>query len=239
MMSNPTDQFSIITIDGSSGSGKGTLTARLAKRLNYRMLDSGALYRIVGLMAEKHNLLTNSIDENKLGELTQSLNIRFSLNAGEHVGVVVNDEDLTDAIRTEQVGEYASQVAVFPKVRAALLDLQKNMANLNSDGKQGLVADGRDMGTVVFPHADLKIYLIASPQARADRRVNQLLAAGKATDKNEILAQIIARDERDSNRQVAPAKPADDAIVIDSSSLSADEVFDQVWQLCEQRGLVN
>ena len=230
----------IITIDGSSGAGKGTLTARLAKRLDYQMLDSGALYRIVGLAAHQAGLLTDDIDETALARLTQSLRIEFapaSANS-EHVTVLVNGDNVSDAIRTEEVGNYASKVAVFPKVRQALLDLQKTMATSQGNPKNGLIADGRDMGTVVFPDAALKIYLVASSQARAQRRVNQLLSAGKDADFNDILSQIVARDERDSNRSVAPAKPADDAIVIDSSQLDAESVFKQVWQLCQQRGLV-
>lgn len=231
----------IITIDGSSGSGKGTLTARLAGELNYAMLDSGALYRIVGFMAHQQGLLDVTLDANlseyTLAELTKSLDIHFDKAKAnsEHISVIVNQQDISGAIRTEEVGEYASKVAVFPKVRTALLDLQKNMAV----GVKGLVADGRDMGTVVFPDAVLKIYLVASAQARAERRQKQLLQAGKSADFAEILAQIIARDERDSCREVAPAKPADDAIVIDSSVLDAEQVFAQVWQLCAERGLTN
>lgn len=257
-MPNPISNFPVITIDGSSGAGKGTLTARLAKALDYAMLDSGALYRIVGLMANKAGLLqdvdnhSQSNDElaKQLGKLTQSLDIRFiphqSQNdnhhnqpLSEHIGVWVNDEDVSHTIRTEQVGEFASKVAVFSSVRDALLILQKNMADPNHTQANGLIADGRDMGTVVFPHANLKIYLIASAEARAQRRVSQLANAGKTADIDEILAQIIARDERDSSRSVAPAKPADDAIIIDSSSLSADEVYAQVRQLCQERGLAS
>ncbi|MFW2177138.1 MULTISPECIES: (d)CMP kinase [unclassified Moraxella] len=254
----------IITIDGSSGAGKGTLTSRLANQLGYAMLDSGALYRIVGLMAQRQGLLnTTALDETALEALTQSLNIVFlpAKQGSEHVTVLVNGEDISQAIRTEQVGEYASKVAVLPKVRQALLGLQHMMAQpsptnfalesalkpaLKIDTQsanpfpqtKGLVADGRDMGTVVFPQAPVKVYLVASPQARAERRVKQLQNAQQTADYAEILAQIIARDERDSGRSVAPAKPAEDAVVIDSSSLTADQVFDQVWQLCQQRGLV-
>lgn len=229
----------IITVDGSSGAGKGTLTTRLANQLGYQMLDSGALYRIVGLFAHRAQLLGDDINEAALATLTEQLDIQFSpAKAGsEHVTVVVNNQDVSDAIRTEQVGEYASKVAVFPAVRQALLDLQKNMATTKGNAKAGLIADGRDMGTVVFPQAAVKVYLVASPEARAERRVKQLQAAGKSADYDEILAQIIARDERDSNRSVSPAKPADDAIVIDSSTMDAEQVFSQVWQLCEQRGL--
>ena len=239
--SHTTQYLPIITIDGSSGAGKGTLTAKIAELLDYQILDSGALYRIVGLAADKAGLLTDNIDETALENLTQSLKIEFAPAKAdsEHVTVLVNSDDVSDAIRTEKVGDFASKVAVFPKVRQALLQLQKNMATSQGNPKKGLIADGRDMGTVVFPDAVLKVYLVASSDARAKRRVNQLTNAGKTADYAEILAQIVARDERDSNREVAPAKPADDAIVIDSSVLNAEQVFEQVWQLCQARGLVS
>lgn len=238
-MSNITKKsnFPIITIDGTSGVGKGTLTAKLAEMLGYKMLDSGSLYRIVGFFAHQNNLLNDILSEqdleNQLEKLTQSLNITFHKNStNEHIQVIVNGQDVSDIIRTEQVGEYASKVAVFAKVRTALLDLQQNMAT-----PQGLVADGRDMGTVVFPQATLKIYLTASANKRAERRVKQLQNAGKSADFDEILNQIIARDERDSSRSVAPLKPADDAVIIDTSDIDANEVFAQVWQLCQERNL--
>lgn len=238
-MSNITKKsnFPIITIDGTSGVGKGTLTAKLAEMLGYKMLDSGSLYRIVGFFAHQNNLLNDILSEqdleNQLEKLTQSLNITFHKNStSEHIQVIVNGQDVSNIIRTEQVGEYASKVAVFAKVRTALLDLQQNMAT-----PQGLVADGRDMGTVVFPQATLKIYLTASANKRAERRVKQLQNAGKSADFDEILNQIIARDERDSSRSVAPLKPADDAVIIDTSDIDANEVFAQVWQLCQERNL--
>lgn len=238
MSNTPQQHTPIITIDGTSGVGKGTLTSKLATALNYQMLDSGSLYRIVGLFAHQNQLLTTDLTteelENRLERLTQSLTIKFSQanDNSEHIQVVVNGQDVSQTIRTEEVGEYASKIAIFAKVRNALLDLQRNMATT-----QGLVADGRDMGTVVFPQADLKIYLTASAQKRAERRVKQLQNAGKTADFDEILNQIIARDERDSSRSVAPLKPADDAVIIDTSDIDANAVFTHVWQLCQERNL--
>lgn len=251
-MPNPTQpsEFFVITIDGPSGAGKGTLTARLAEKFGFALLDSGALYRIVGLHAFEQGLLSNDdINENQLADLTHSLQIEFlpapknKNKTTNHVTVLVNGRDVSEQIRTEQVGEFASKVAVFPKVRSALLDLQHDMANPNKTDTEktdnrGLIADGRDMGTVVFPHAQVKVFLIASPEARAERRVNQLQQAGKEANFDEIFSQIVARDERDSTRSQSPSKPADDAVVIDSSSMNADAVFEQVLNLCADKGLL-
>lgn len=143
----------------------------------------------------------------------------------------MNGTPLTDDIRTESVGKYASKVAVLPSVRTALFDLQKNMAT----DKRGLVADGRDMGTVIFPNAPVKVFLTASSKARANRRLLQLQTAGKVADYEAILADIIARDERDENRSVAPSRPAVDALVIDSSDKSADDVFDEILTFAQDK----
>lgn len=222
----------IITIDGPSGAGKGTLAYRLAEHFGFELLDSGALYRIVGLLAHKQGLLTNDIDEDKLAKLTTSLRLSFRPNtANRTVEILVDGKALTDDIRTETVGSFASQVAVFAKVRTALFDLQRNIAT----GKKGLVADGRDMGTVIFPDAHAKIFLTASAKARADRRVLQLKQAGKVADYDKILADIIARDERDEKRCVAPSRPAHDALVIDSSDKSVDEVFEEILDFINQK----
>lgn len=222
----------IITIDGPSGAGKGTVAYRLAEHFGFELLDSGALYRIVGLIAFKQGLLDNDIDEDKIAKLISALKLSFRPNPTTRtVEILIDDEPLIDDIRNETVGKYASMVAVFPKVRASLLDLQKNIAI----GKKGLVADGRDMGTVVFTHACAKIFLTASAKARANRRVLQLTQAGKAANYDEILADIIARDERDENRTVAPSRPATDALIIDSSDKSADAVFDEVLAFVQSK----
>lgn len=216
----------IITIDGPSGAGKGTVAYRLAEHFGFELLDSGALYRIVGLMAFKSGLLDGTdIDEQEVAKLTKSLNLSFRPNtATKTVEILVDNTPLTDDIRNEIVGGYASRVAVLPSVRTVLFDLQKNMAK----GRAGLVADGRDMGTVIFPDAPVKVFLTASAKARADRRVLQLQTAGKVADYEAILVDIIERDERDENRAVAPSRPAVDALVIDSSDKSADVVFDEI-----------
>ncbi|WP_294033130.1 (d)CMP kinase [uncultured Moraxella sp.] len=225
----------VICIDGPSGAGKGTLAYRLADELGFSLLDSGALYRIIGLLAHKANLLSDAtLDlENQLEKLTHSLNLAFVINhETKMVEILVNGEPLVDDIRNETVGGYASKVAVFPKVRTALLDVQRDMAK-----RGGLIADGRDMGTVIFPDAPVKVFLTASAKARADRRVSQLTKAGKAADYEAILAEIVARDERDQNRSVAPSKPADDALVLDSSELNAEQVYEKVRVFCQSKGI--
>ncbi len=230
-------RYPVICIDGPSGAGKGTVAWRLSKALGYQLLDSGALYRIVGIKAFESGLIDTDgqqpIDEEALLQLTQRLQITFEPNeASGRIDIIVNGEIIGEQVRNETVGGYASQIAVFPRVRQALLKLQQDMAT-----HSGLVADGRDMGTVVFPDADVKVFLTASAQARAERRVIQLINAGQTANYQAILTTIKARDERDENRAAAPSKPADSALVIDSSMLDADAVYQQIKAHCQTKGI--
>ncbi|MBJ8437609.1 (d)CMP kinase [Acinetobacter lactucae] len=210
----------IITIDGPSGSGKGTLAAKLAAHYQYHLLDSGALYRLLGLSLHKHDLLEKL--DSQLDECIQyarQLDIKFEISASG-ILVFLDGEDVSQTIRTERVGEYASKVAVIPELRQALFERQRAFAQ-----DPGLVADGRDMATSIFPEANAKIYLTASAESRAERRVKQLQGMGLDAKINDILANIQARDKRDMEREVAPLKPAKDAYIIDSSELTIDQVF--------------
>lgn len=209
----------VITVDGPSGAGKGTLCHALAEKLNFDFLDSGALYRILALAAVKQNLSLN--DEAKLAELGRNLDVKFVPENGE-IQVILNNENVGNQIRTAEAGQNASKVAVYPKVRAALLQRQRDFSS-----ERGLIADGRDMGTIVFPDAKIKFFLDASAEERAKRRVKQLQEKGFNANFDEILAEIKERDDRDRNRPVAPLIPADDALILDSTHLSIDEVIQQ------------
>lgn len=219
----------VITVDGPSGSGKGTLAARLARNLGWHLLDSGALYRIVAWSALADRVALD--DGAALARLATRLEIRFDVN-GDDVRVIVGATDVSRAIRDEAVSVAASQVAALPPLRTALLETQHGFRR-----PPGLVADGRDMGTVVFADAPLKIFLDASAEERARRRYKQLKDKDLGVSLRALLESIRERDERDRSRAVSPLKPASDAVVIDSSSLSIDEVFEQVWQLAIDRGL--
>ena len=220
----------IITIDGPSGSGKGTLAAKLAAHYQFHLLDSGALYRLLGLSLHHHDLL-DSLDT-KLPECVQiatNLDIQF-VSSETGVQVYLDGEDVSQTIRTERVGEFASKVAAIPELRMAMVSRQHAFAQA-----PGLVADGRDMATSIFPQAQAKIYLTASAESRAQRRVKQLQGMGLDVKINDILANIIARDKRDMERTVAPLKPADDAYIIDSSNLNIDEVFQLMTTYVDQQ----
>ncbi|WAD27486.1 (d)CMP kinase [Pseudomonadaceae bacterium T75] len=224
-------QIPVVTIDGPSGSGKGTVAALLAAKLGWKFLDSGALYRLLAFAARNHGVdLTN---EEALKVLAAHLDVQFdTAGSGQGMRIVLEGEDVTEAIRNEVVGAGASQVAALPAVREALLQRQKAFREA-----PGLVADGRDMGTVVFPDATLKIFLTASAEERARRRYLQLKAKGDDVNLASLLDEIRARDERDTQRTVAPLKPADDAIQLDSTALSIEQVLGQILSEVAERDL--
>ena len=218
-----TQSIPIVTVDGPSGAGKGTLSASIANYLQWHFLDSGAIYRVLAVACQHHGI--DVTDEESVVPLASSLDVNFVTTAG-NTRVMLEGEDVTDVIRTEDVGALASQVASLTRVREALLRRQRGFAEL-----PGLVADGRDMGTVVFPNAPVKIFLTASAQARAERRFHQLKNKGHDVNIARLLSDIQARDERDTNRAVAPLVPASDAYVIDSTELNAEEVFAKVKEI--------
>jgi len=218
-----TQDIPVICIDGPTASGKGTLASRVAAQLGYHYLDSGALYRITAYAALQAGLSLEAADETRIADLARTLPVRF-----EGDTVWLGSENVSDAIRTEQAGMNASKVSVLPTVRTALVSLQHSFQRL-----PGLLADGRDMGTVIFPDAPLKVFLTASAAQRAERRHKQLISKGISTTLDILRADLEARDARDSSRSVAPLKPAQDAVSLDNSSLSIEASVDQVlnwWQ---------
>lgn len=207
----------VITIDGPSGAGKGTLCKALAEKLAWHLLDSGAIYRVLALAALHHQVDITS--EDALVPLATHLDVKFA--AGDtRTQVILEGEEVTAEIRTQEVSNAASKVAAFPRVREALLRRQRGFREL-----PGLIADGRDMGTVVFPDAPVKIFLDASPNERAQRRMQQLQASGIDVNFERLLAETVERDDRDRNRAVAPLVPAEDAFVIDSTEIDIEKVI--------------
>ena len=221
--STATGHIPVICIDGPTASGKGTVAAAVAQRLGYRFLDSGAMYRITALAALRAGLAISPEHEARIAALAQTLPVRF-----EGGRVWLGSDDVTEAIRTEEAGMNASRVSALPAVRGALVDLQHSFQRL-----PGLVADGRDMGTVIFPDAPLKVYLTASAACRAERRYKQLISKGFSASIADLRADLEARDARDSTRSVAPLKPAQDALVLDNSDLTIEQAVEKVlawWQ---------
>jgi cytidylate kinase len=210
----------MITIDGPSGVGKGTLARKLAKHFNYDLLDSGAIYRLAALHCLNAGVDVDSIDD--VAKHLEIFDIRFEASDSGLV-IYLNDQIVTSKIRTEEIGMLTSKIATYPIVREMLFEKQKSFAT-----KKGLVADGRDMGTVVFPNAKFKFFLEASSEVRAKRRFDELQAKEQNPDFDIIKADIEKRDYQDRNRKVAPLKPANDALIVDTSNLSINEVFDMV-----------
>jgi cytidylate kinase len=212
----PNSNVPVITIDGPTASGKGTVASRVADRLSFHLLDSGALYRLTALQVLRRELPLS--DEHGIAKLAEHLPARFQGDV-----IYLAHEDVSDAIRVEAVGNMASKIAALPSVRQALFGLQ-----LGFRQTPGLVADGRDMGTVIFPTAKLKVFLTASAEARAQRRYKQLIDKGISANMNDLLADLQARDERDTHRAVAPLMPASDAHILDTSDMGVDQAVEQV-----------
>jgi cytidylate kinase len=217
-----TAKVPVVTIDGPSGSGKGAVAAILAKQLGFSLLDSGALYRVLGIATLKANL---ELENHKaIRDLAHNMRVEFGLSGAD--SVELNGEDISLEIRTDIGSDQASKIGAIPAAREALFQRQ-----LDFRQAPGLVADGRDMGTVVFPDAQLKIYLTASPEERAQRRYKQLIGKGIGAILFDLLRELKARDQRDSEREISPLKPAKDAFVIDTTSLSLEQVVEKVAKL--------
>ena len=226
------ERVPVIAIDGPSGSGKGTVSELLAARLGWNYLDSGALYRAVGVAAQRAG--TDFSDAAALALLARKLDIRFVPRSNAPVAVLLDGTDVGDILRTEAAGESASRVAAVPAVRQALLHKQHALRR-----PPGLVADGRDMGTTVFPDALLKVFLTASPEVRAERRYKQLKQKGSDVNLPRLLQDIRERDARDAARAVSPLRPAADAHLLDASDLRISEVVDRIESLLRQRGVAS
>jgi len=212
------EKIHVITIDGPSGSGKGTLSQLLAKKLGFHLLDSGALYRITALASLQKNIDLENVDA--VANVALNLQIRFDVS-GDKTIIFLENKNVTDAIRVEAISMAASKVAAYQPVRSALLARQRAFATA-----PGLIADGRDMGTVVFIDAPVKLFLTASAEARAGRRYQQLIAKGETVDKTILIKEIQERDERDTKRSVSPLVPARDAVIVDSTHMSIEQVLD-------------
>jgi cytidylate kinase len=223
------DTAFVITIDGPGGSGKGTIAQLLAQKLGWHLLDSGALYRILALAAQRENISPDDITA--LVDLAPHLHITFRAGeAHEPVNVFLNGEEVTQSVRSETVGDFASKIAALPEVRAALLEKQREFRQ-----PPGLVTDGRDMGTTVFPHASVKFFLTATCEERAKRRYKQLMAKGIVVKLAALQKELAARDIRDKERAASPLKQAEDAIVIDTTGLTIEQVFARVLSEVRQR----
>jgi cytidylate kinase len=220
----------VVAVDGPSGSGKGTVCRRLARQLGWHLLDSGALYRLVAVAGQTAGLAADDIEGHS--RIAGHMGVRFGSDASGAERIELDGRDVTALVRAEQTGQGASRVAAWPEVRSALTDRQRAFAE-----PPGLIADGRDMGTVIFPSAPLKIFLTASAEERARRRYNQLNGKDSGVSLAALSREIAERDERDSTRAVAPLRPASDAFVIDSTGVSVEAIVERVIELGRERAL--
>jgi len=220
----------VICLDGPSGVGKGTICLAVAEKLGWHILDSGSLYRITALQVSRHSSDdVDSINSMQVADIARNLSVSYG-QRNDELAIELDGEDITQLIRNEEIGDKASKIAAIPLVREALLERQRAFLK-----QPGLVADGRDMGTVVFPDAELKIYLTASPEERAKRRYKQLKDKGIGVILSDLVEELRQRDERDMNRETAPLKPASDAIIIDTTTLDIQQVTDEVMYWVGQR----
>ncbi len=216
-----------IAIDGPSGAGKSTLARKLAAKLNFIYVDTGAMYRTIGLYIYRKGIDPKDVE--KVASVLPEIKVELSFVNGEQ-RVYLNGEDVSSDIRLHEVSQYASLTSAIPAVRAYLFDMQQTLAAENN-----VIMDGRDIGTVVLPNAEVKIFLTAKPEVRAQRRYNELLERGQEVDFDQILADVIRRDEQDMNRPVAPLKPADDSIILDTSGNSFDESLELLYNTVKER----
>ena len=214
----------VITIDGPCGAGKGAISQLLAKEKEWHLLESGAIYRVLALEAKQKGI--DPEDETRLTQAAEDLEVEFAVTSGKGVQVVLEGEDVTDEIHTQEISNLASKISVLPLVRQALLNRQRAFRM-----DPGLVVEGRDMGTVVFPDAEVKIFLTASIEERAERRYQQLLEKGNNVKLPDLVEELLERDARDQQRKVSPMKAADDAVVIDTTHLTIDEVMNKVREV--------
>jgi CMP/dCMP kinase len=218
----------VLAIDGPSGSGKGTIARRVAATLGWQLLDSGALYRLLAVVAQDAGVAD---DDSRLGELARGLQVEFSQTSAGEERILLAGRDVTARVRTEECGERASRLAAVPAVRSGLRALQHSFRR-----PPGLVADGRDMGTVIFPDAGLKVFLTASVRERAQRRYKQLIEKGLNASLDALFRDISARDERDRTRPISPLQPAADAVQLDTTHMGIEQVAARVLELARQRG---